>query len=227
VVIGVYRQARAATILSLIPDGWACALWALDAVAPEAAHLTVGSGAGTKFDLCNRLLDAVDAKERDWVVVVDDDVLVPAGLQAFIDLSVKAGLGLTQPAHSPKSKFSHPMTVRRRLLRARWGSYVEIGPIFAVAPQSRHLVLPFPTDMGMGWGLELLWMDLQDRGLRLGTIDGVAMTHLVPPGLSYDLRPEGRRFETMLHERGARELADLVRVHGRWWRWQRKPPWPS
>jgi hypothetical protein len=225
VVVGVYRRDRAQTMLDLVPDGWRSAFWALDSVAPAAAAVTVGSGPGAKFELCNRLLAAAAPGPGDWVVVVDDDVVVPAGLGAFLDRSAQAGLGLTQPAHSRHSKYSHQVTVRRPLLRARWGSYVEIGPVFAVSPEWRDRVLPFPEDMGMGWGVELLWMDLEREGLRLGIVDDVAMTHLVPPGLSYDLGPEGRRLEAMLAERGARQLADVMRIHGRWWRWQRRPSW--
>lgn len=225
VIVGVYRHDRAATILDLVPDGWRAAFWALDAVAPVAAPSTVGSGAGPKFTLCNRLVSAVAPGPDDWVVVVDDDVVVPRGLPAFLALADAAGFGLAQPAHMPSSNYSHRETVRRRLLRARWHSYVEIGPVFAVSPAWRHRVLPFPEDIGMGWGLELRWMDLERDGMRLGIVDGVEMDHLVPPGRTYDLSVEGRRLETMLAERGATQLADVMRLHGRWWRWQRSPRW--
>lgn len=227
VIVGVYRHDRARTMLDLVPPGWRAALWALDAEAPEAASVTAGVGPGAKFTLCNALVRAVAPGPDDWVVVVDDDVVVPRGLPAFLARAAEAGFGLAQPAHARSSHFSHPQTVRRPLLRARWFSYVEIGPVFAVSPRWRHRVLPFPEDIGMGWGLELLWMDLEREGMRLGIVDDVVMDHLVPPGRTYDLSVEGRRLEGMLAERGAGQLADLMRLHGRWWRWQRRPRWAA
>jgi hypothetical protein len=225
VVVGVYRHDNARRMAALVPDGWRSAFWALDAVHDDVRERTVGSGPGGKFALCNALVRHVEPRPGEWVVVVDDDVVVPAGLDAFVRRAAEAGFGLCQPAHSRDSNASHPVTVRRRLHRARWFSYVEIGPVFAVSPQWQPRVLPFPEDMGMGWGLELLWMDLEREGLRLGIVDDVTMDHLVPPGRTYDLSVEGRRLETMLHERGARQLADLMRLHGRWWVWQRRPRW--
>jgi hypothetical protein len=212
-------------MLALVPDGWRAAFWALDAEHPAAASVTVGSGPGPKFVLCNRLVAAVAPGPDDWVVVVDDDVLVPGGLVSFLAVAGAAGFGLAQPAHTRASKSSHPITVVRRWCRARWTTYVEIGPVFAVAPSWRPRLLPFPEDMGMGWGLELLWMDQQAAGLRLGVVDAVPMEHLVPPGLSYDMSPEGRRVETMLRERGVVSMGDLQRTRGRWWRWERRPRW--
>jgi hypothetical protein len=225
VVVGVYRHHGARTMSDLVPDGWRSAFWALDEVADVARDRTVGCGPGGKFELCNRLVEHVAPDPGDWIVVVDDDVVVPGGLDAFVALSRAAGFGLSQPAHTAESNSSHPITVQRRHRRARWTTYVEIGPVFAVAPEWRSRVLPFPEDMGMGWGLELLWMDLQREGLRLGVVDEVGMDHLVPPGLSYDLHPEGRRLETMLRERGARVLGDLQETRGSWWSWQRRPRW--
>jgi hypothetical protein len=225
VVVGVYRHDGARRMAALVPDGWRSAFWALDAVADVARDRTVGSGPGGKFALCNALVRQVEPGPDDWVVVVDDDVVVPGGLARFVELSAAAGLGLSQPAHLRQSRSSHPITVRRRYRRARWTTYVEIGPVFAVAPSWRSRVLPFPEDMGMGWGLELLWMDLQREGLRLGIVDAVGMDHLVPPGQSYDLHPEGRRLETMLRERGATVLGDLQSTRGSWWSWQRRPRW--
>jgi hypothetical protein len=225
VIVGVYRQANAARMRALVPPGWRAAFWALDAESPDAADVTVGCGAAPKFALCNRLVAAAAPAGDEWVVVVDDDVLVPSGLPAFLDVAAAAAFGLAQPAHSKASKSSHPITVVHPLCRARWTTYVEIGPIFAIAPDWRDRLLPFPEDMGMGWGLDLLWMDQQANGLRLGVVDAVPMEHLVPPGLSYDMSPEGRRVETMLRERDVVSMGDLQRTRGRWWRWERRPRW--
>lgn len=225
VVVGIYRAHRAQTMLDLVPSGWSCALWALDAVDDDARDVTVGTGRGTKFELANRLIREVAPSPEDWVVVADDDVLVPDGIARLVSVGEAARFGLCQPAHSSASFASHPITAQRRHRRARWTTYVEIGPVFAVAPAWRDRLLPFPEDLGMGWGLELLWMDLQREGLRLGVVDEVTMEHLVPPGLTYDLHPEGRRLQAMLHERGASVLGDLQRTRASWWTWQRKPHW--
>lgn len=211
-VVCVYRARNADTVRRLVGQarcaGAQVALWALDDVVPDLAWATLGSGAGTRFGHLNRLVDGIPADH--WVVVCDDDVtLQRRGLASFLALSARLGLQLSQPAHSRRgSHWSYRIT-RRHLLRAgRETTFVEIGPVLAISPDGRHLVLPF-EDVGMGWGAELGWYDLQQQGLRLGIIDVTPMRHLGKVGAGYDSTDERARMQVMLEDRGLRRWQDF------------------
>ncbi len=229
-VVGVYRHRNTAVIDALRHEardaGWSVRFWALDSVPATLADVTVGCGQRTKFDALNSVLATGEPGPGDVVVVIDDDVTMPiGGLARFVGVMTEAGLDIAQPAHERRSYSSHPITVRRRLSRARLTSYVEIGPVFAFSAAARALALPFPADIGMGWGMELRWADLREEGLRLGVVDDVTMRHLSPPALTYDAGPESQRLLSMLAERGVQSLGDLQRTSAVWRPWQSRPPW--
>ena len=85
---------------------------------------------------------------------------------------------------------------------------MEIGPVFAVAPDWRPSLLPFPAQ-GMGWGVELSWYDLLAKGLRMGIVDAVPMRHVGKIGISYGRGPEQRRQEIEMNERGISAWTDV------------------
>ena len=228
-VVGIYRKRNAATMARLVDEaqgsGWTVALWALDEVDDKLASVTLGSGPGQKFALLNLLLSPPPADDA-YLLVVDDDVeFAPGALATFLELVERARFGIAQPAHASRSHSSHDITVRRRLSVARLSTYVEIGPLFAVAPEWRDEVLPFPDSMGMGWGIELLWYDLQALGCLLGIIDATPLHHRDLPGLTYDMTPETIRLLSMLEERGFESLGDMQRTKAYWRPWQRDAPW--
>jgi hypothetical protein len=109
--------------------------------------------------------------------------------------------------------------------RARLTTFVEIGPVFVVAPENAHRFLPFPDDIGMGWGLEVTWATLAGDGCRLGIVDAVAMRHLVKPGGAYDMQFEMRQLTNELEAIGVTHINDIQRVLGTWPRWLSTPPW--
>ena len=231
-VVGIYRQRRADGLLDLLrPEvrpSWSMALWALDEVDPRLAAWTVGCGAGGKFDLLNAILTRAPAQPGQHLLVTDDDITLPgSGLSAFLTAMLDAGLDLAQPAHAPDSSFSHPITRRQRLARARLTTFVEIGPVFAVAAPWVSRFTPFPADHGMGWGLELLWSRLRQQGCRLGIVDATTVLHPEPPNVSYagSLAAEYAQLERLLAEDGYLSLEQSQQVLGTWWRWQRTAPW--
>jgi hypothetical protein len=73
----VYRRPNAALVERLLEPalaaGWTVALWALDEPDPRLDSRTAGSGAGTKFELVNRLLAERPPGSADHVVIADDD----------------------------------------------------------------------------------------------------------------------------------------------------------
>ncbi|MDT7537965.1 MAG: hypothetical protein QOI82_1550 [Actinomycetota bacterium] len=231
-VSGIYRQKNAVRFAAFLRQqaGRAdVALWGLDGEHPDLATVTVGTGPGKKFELLNRILDGKPPKPGHDIVVTDDDVtLSPGGLRALLALGHRAGFGLFQPAHGRHSTASHAITRRRHGALARETTFVEIGPVFVVAPSATQLLLPFPADAGMGWGLELQWRALRDRGLRMGIVDAVRVNHPDTPGSTYDDGVEARekaRERALLDELGLAKIAEAQQLIGTWWPWQPKPPW--
>lgn len=196
----VYRLDNAATVTPLVASaadvGWSIRLWALDAVHPDLEGLTVGVGSGARFELLNALLEGLTPQE--YAVVVDDDIRVTRGsLPIAVAVAARHHLQLAGIAHGRGSHHSHEITVAAPFSVARLTTFVEIGPVVIVAPAMREHVLPFP-DVGMGWGLDVVWSALARDGHRLGIVDVVQLEHLRPAGADYDLGAERARAQAQL-----------------------------
>jgi hypothetical protein len=150
---------------------------------------------------------------------------VRGDLVSFVSTASRAGLDLAQPAHVWWSNISHRITWLRPLSRARLTTFVEIGPIFAVSPAWRDPILPFPEGVGMGWGLELQWLDLRKEGCRLGIVDSTPVRHLTRFATAYAPEEEIERLTRLLEERGAPGWRGLRRTLATWRPWRRRPPW--
>lgn len=229
-LIAVYRARNGEPMRRLADEataaGWPVGLWALDETVPELASRTVGTGAGPKFDLLNAALAGISVSEDAWLVVSDDDYTLPTrGLADFLAVAEAAGFGIAQPAHRRGSGNTFPITTRRVWCTARWTSFVEIGPVFAVAPAWRSRLTPFPDDLGMGWGLELAWHRLESEGLRLGVVDRVPLRHPEEPGTHYEVGPEMERLMAHFAEHGVAGWDGVQRTRGRWPVWRRSAPW--
>ncbi len=135
-----------------------------------------------KFENLNRLLAAEPVEQYDWVLVVDDDVVLPRGfLDRLLCLAERFDFQLVQPAHRARSHAAWRVTRRRAGAVARQTPFVEIGPVTAFARATFATLLPFP-DVRMGWGLDLHWAALARRhGWRCGVTDAVAIRHTVAP----------------------------------------------
>jgi hypothetical protein len=231
-VVGVYRARNAPHVERLLAPalaaGWNAAWWALDEVAPELAEHTVGAGAGEKLVLLDEALarHGRQGRQDGAVLLSDDDIRFERGdLVSFLDLAAKAGLGLAQPAHAPGSEVSHGITRVRPRSRVRLTTFVEGGPLVAIAPEATGRVLPLPRSRGMGWGIELDWMDLSSDGLRLGIVDATPVVHLGSVGGTYDDTKIRTRMREELAARGVDDWGPLQRTLATWRPWQRRPPW--
>jgi hypothetical protein len=227
----VYRRRNTGIVEQLLEPvlaaGWQVGLWALDEPDPSLEAHTAGHGAGTKFELVNRLL-AERPPPPGYVVVADDDAIFARGdLRVFVETAEAGRLDLAQPAHVYRSNISHRLTWRRPLSRVRLTTFVEIGPIFAVSELWRDRVMPFPDGIGMGWGLELDWIDLQEDGCRLGIVDSTPIRHLSPFAAAYPADDEIARLTRLLEERGAPGWRGLRRTLATWRPWRRRPPWAN
>jgi len=164
----------------------------------EVAMHTVAMGASGKFEHLNALLDAHPPAGFHWLLVVDDDVVLPRGfLDRFLCCAEDAGLVLAQPAHRLHSHAAWPVTRRRPRSAVRASHFVEIGPVTAFAAASFDALLPFPA-LRMGWGLDAHWSALAlEHGWPIGIVDATPILHATPVGGGYaraDAVAEARAF---------------------------------
>jgi hypothetical protein len=223
-LIAVYRRDNVETIRALVEDAerldWRIRLWDLDG-ADAFGDVTVGSGKGTKFELLNRLLpEHLPAA----VIVADDDVMLHAPLDVLVGAARTAGLDLAQPAHSRGSHSTYRFLRARSWLRSRETNFVEIGPLFVVVGYYDSF-LPFPDNIGMGWGLEFTWAaEARSGGARMGVLDWITMDHLKPHATSYPLEDEVSRLRGRLAEVGVGSVEEYQRTLHRKYR---IPTWES
>lgn len=180
------------------------------------------AGERGKFQNLNALLATYPPHGHDWLVVIDDDVVLPPGfLDAFIFLAESFGLHLAQPAHRRRSHAAWAVTRRRAGTVARETAFVEIGPVFAFHASTFPVLLPFP-ELRVGWGLDAHWSALaRGRGWRLGVIDATAIRHSSRQIASaydrHDAIEEAREFLRGRAYTKAPQAQQTLLSH-RWWR---------
>jgi hypothetical protein len=187
-IYGVYRERWAEVLAAAIRGAGrqlaGCELWALDSPADPLREWTRGSGPGLKFDLLNKLMSAAGPPAGAHVIISDDDYrFATGGFGSLVAVAENAKLDLAQPAHMPRSYYSHAITVARPFTIARLTGTVEIGPVVVIGRAAVGAVLPFPVDAGMGWGLETLW---SSQRLMCGVVDAVPILHLGRVAEAYD-----------------------------------------
>jgi GT2 family glycosyltransferase len=174
-----------------------------------------------KFENLNLLLEAHQAAEHDWLLVIDDDVELPRGfLDRFLFLCERFSLVLAQPAHRLNSHAAWPVTRRRPASVVRETGFVEIGPVTAFARVTFPVLLPFP-ELRMGWGLDVHWAALaRERGWRCGVTDAVSIRHLAAPAAAaYPREAAIEEARSFLSERpylSAAEAGRTLSTHRRW-----------
>ena len=176
-------------------------------------------GEAGKFENLNRLLATVDIDEYDWLLVIDDDVVLPRGfLDRLLFLAERFDLDLAQPAHRARSHAAWRVTRRAAGTLARETRFVEIGPVTAFARSTFSTLLPFPSSLRMGWGLDLHWAALaRERGWRCGVLDAVAIAHAAAPAADAYSRAaavaEARAFLAERPYLSAREAQQTLVAH--------------
>jgi GT2 family glycosyltransferase len=180
----------------------------------EVAMHTVAMGDLGKFEHLNALLAEHPRAGFDWLVVLDDDVVLPRGfLDRFVSCSEDAGLKLAQPAHRRHSHAAWSVTRRRPGGAVRESHFAEIGPMTAFAAATFDTLLPFPA-LRMGWGLDAHWSALAgEHGWRVGIVDATPVLHTAPVGGGY------ARDEAVAEARAFLAGRPYVtRADARWWR---------
>jgi hypothetical protein len=143
------------------------------------------SGAG-KWANLNEALRSRPVAGFDWLLLVDDDVVLPRGfLDRFLFVAERHGLVLAQPAHAFRSHAAWRVTRREPGAIARRTRFVEQGPVVAINAQAFGALLPFP-DLQMGWGLDSHWAAVAEaRGWPVGVVDATPVRHLRPVAATY------------------------------------------
>jgi hypothetical protein len=227
VVVAVYRRRNAHVLGKLLAQLHSADvhLWALDEPADSLAAQTVGSGPGSKWELANRLIAHAAPDPDAWMMVVDDDVCFSwSDGCRLVDLALRSGFDICQPAHGRLSLHSYEFNGARPLVRSSWTGFVEIGPLVLFSPRVVGGVYPFPEDLNMGWGTELYWHRLQEQGFRLGVVDRSRILHVGRVGEHYDTARASLSTRAAMAKTGI-SLTDTMQRHGTWWRWQATPPW--
>jgi hypothetical protein len=137
--------------------------------------------AAGKFENLNALI-ADAAGGADWILVVDDDVVLPARfLDRMVALAERFDLALAQPAQGLASHAAWRVARRRPRSLLRETRFVEIGPVTLFRRDAARELLPFPP-LRYGWGLDLAWAATAlERGWRLGIADALAVRHEAAP----------------------------------------------
>jgi len=155
------------------------ALGARGDVLPPLRDVTVAANlAGGKFENVNAVLEGRDPAGRDWLLIVDDDVVLPRHfLDRFIAICEALDFALAQPAQTWQSHAAWQITRRRGGSVARETRYVEIGPVTAFRADATASLFPFPP-LRYGWGLDVHWAAVaRERGWKLGIVDALPVQH--------------------------------------------------
>jgi GT2 family glycosyltransferase len=174
-----------------------------------------------KFENLNLLLASYPAGQHDWLLVLDDDIILPAGfLNRFLFLAERFRLDLAQPAHQLASHAAWRVTRRRPGGIVRETLFVEIGPVTAFRHSTFSTLLPFPP-LRMGWGLDMHWAALaREAGWRCGVIDATPISHsAAPAGSGYSRTQalaEARAFLADHPYLSAREAQQTLVTHRHW-----------
>ncbi len=174
-----------------------------------------------KFENLNALLEEQPARGHDWLLVIDDDVVLPPHfLDVFVFLAERFHLQLAQPAHYSRSHAAWEVTRRRMASIVRETRLVEIGPVTAFHAATFDVLLPFP-ELRIGWGLDMHWSALAgQRGWRLGVIDATPIRHATREiAAAYDRELAIREARAFLSQRAYTKADDAARtlaVHRSW-----------
>lgn len=153
-----------------------------------------------KFALINELLDEEELEAYDYVLVTDDDVILPDDfLDAFLQVQSELGFALAQPARTHNSYHHFPIVLKQSGTIARQTRFVEPGPLISISRAAFGDLLPFDAVSPTGWGYEYVWPALlARRRLSQGIVDATPIDHSVRKAPSYDRQTVERERDELL-----------------------------
>jgi hypothetical protein len=140
------------------------------------------AGTGGRFENFNELLEGQPLEQFDWLLLLDDDVVLPRGfLDGMLHQAEQFGLRLAQPAHRIRSHAAWRVTRRHRASTTRETAFVEIGPATLLHRDTFAALLPFPP-LRMGWGVDAYWASVaREHGWPIGVVDVLTVAHRIAP----------------------------------------------
>jgi hypothetical protein len=197
-LVGVYLLDKPSYIIPIATELGKASRWEVEQrwlalgtgpIPDEVVKVTARKAAppGMKFLLLNQLLAETDVDRYEFVVVCDDDIVLPSGfLDRYLELVTRYEFALGQPARTHESFIDHPFVEQLDGLAARWTRFVEIGPLFSVHRRVFSLLFPFDETSPMGWGYDFFWPSIiADAGLKMGIVDAAPVAHSFRKPVSY------------------------------------------
>lgn len=122
-------------------------------------------------------------KNYEYIWFPDDDLQFSGhDANQYFDICRQANLDISQPSLSPRSYFSHLITLYNPNFILRKTNFIEVmAPCFS----TRMLTECMNTfrESRSGWGLDYVWQDILSRnGRRSAIVDLVQITHTRPIG---------------------------------------------
>src|SRR5688500_9972122 len=140
-----------------------------------------------KFLLLNQLLKSVDLLDFEYVIISDDDIVLPAGfVDSYLARVSRHNFALAQPARTHDSYIDHRFVEQLDGIDARRTRFVEIGPLFSLHRAAYDYFLPFDEASPMSWGNDFVWPVLAEKhNLKMGIVDAAPVAHNLRKPVAY------------------------------------------
>lgn len=169
-----------------------------------------------KFANINEALKQHDLGRFDWLIITDDDVVLPADfMDVFIFVAETMGLSIAQPAHRCLSYTTFTFNYRKWNSLGRTTRYVESGPVTAFHRDIIPHVVPFPP-LRWAWGVDIAWSVTAERlGMPIGIVDCTPLEHIKEVASTYDVRPAIAEAREFLNQRNIASSREALFVETR------------
>jgi len=151
-------------------------------VIPELAGLTLDGclELEPQYIVRNALMRGVDLTAYDYVIHVEDDMILPNGfLDSFLEVQKQCDFAVAQAARTIDSFTDHRFVLQQVGVKARRTQFVE-GPVLSFRRDSFGFVFPFDETNPNGFGYSQVWAYEANRlGLSLGIVDSVPVRHTI------------------------------------------------
>ena len=132
---------------------------------------------GSKFQnfhhIYNNHRDLLDKYDRFFIV--DDDIIISTTyINKLFDISIKYDLWACQPAYTPESKISWPITKYEPGNLLRYTNYTEVGTT-VFSKYAIHKFMEYYDPILIGWGIDLfyIWVLGKDVEDKYAIIDSI------------------------------------------------------
>jgi hypothetical protein len=145
--------------------------------------LPISYDTGTKWDSICRYIEGNPqiADQYDFICFPDDDLLMDQNqLNGLFSVAKSYNIGITTPALTWDSYFSHPITLKSSSFLLRWTNFAEaMCPVF---PTKVFLdIFPVIRQFKSGWGLDMIWSQILPAAFRrTAIVDQFAVRHTRP-----------------------------------------------